>query len=961
MSEINPNIINSLDSGLDIQKNDKVYESESALDVALQDLSFFRKLEKEGRISYSQLTSYQKIYDNFVESYNNQKNEIKESYDMSREEIMESFSQVSRDYLDDTTGILVETWLWIELLDKHKSWDNLDVVSSRLLRETWMINYSDLQITAYKTAYKKLNINNNPEDNNCLQNISKAFIDSSMIEIWWILDILSVVMEKWDFPFSFSMILDAILEWIVWIFDIDNIMWFLEEIGYNLYDILTVKRAYTFARWIFWIILTATWIWKEIFDVIQWVLHKKSLWDLVNINNLKYSSNNNALVLPKNTSKSWVVEPFYDKWSASSLPDKNGIAKSVESWEYWTKDAPELIINNEKWTNTIEKVKSWDFNILSIWEKNEVLDQIKNNFPWLWVLSMWLNSWDRINSAFISSIKSLNDTIWQEKVDEILSRFSQKMSWMVDDSMIASRYNNFSFSWPEVSWEEIQQIMNDAIISAWFSLDKVSLPIWTFSSFVESWESSDIIYSLLKAQTESNFNALPNIRKTFDGFDVNDLSQLWDFISSSVEKIASASQKLIHWWKVYEVSDWNLKISYTETSIVNWRAVDFLREKNIIMLDDSWELTHDFIRAVRKWQIPEELSVYSDARQIFDVSEKVAWGLPPLAEFTDDAFKELSQKAETYASIKDKVNNWESLSPQELDFVQNAYLYNYKWVESPSSFFSLDVWENSWRWIFIDVMDLWVYNILGQKEKAQELSRKVKEYLDSLNSWDISPEKYDELVLSAQKESMFNWNQLMTDKMIQFSNQITQTIRDKFPDLEWFRLTMWWDEFFIYYDNLPDWVNMQYVDEQIKKTVNDKLSSVGIKWRTSSWDIVKWENIKSSFWILDRVCLPVKKIEERLQDAICSISDLSTKSELMKIKANIISDRRLIDGEYVQLIKIKWINDSYVRLDSIVEEFTDEAWEIWYRLSSNSSLTQYLDDMWVWKVWAWKIWAWKMW
>lgn len=1012
------NIAVNKENSPETQKESNSYFWENALSVAKKDMDFFKSLYKKWEIDEVHYLELEEAYRGFCNRFNSAKAEIDNDYITDKAEIIDEYKDASAVYFDRIKGTFLETWIWEELIAKHANWEDIWVDAYRILNEIWMIWNESFHISTFRHCYARMWISSDSRENNCIENIKKAWVDVVLSEFWPLFSIISSVFENGiDIDISFEEFQSMVIDWIIGLFDIDNIINLAESVKYNIEDIFTSFRTYAISRWLFRTLLVCTWLWKKVFDVFSEILIKKWLMDFINPRAFAYNSHNTPQINPKNETID--LDAPKDFWNLPSFPDRETIASQVEQWVYDTNisvnglavswdiastawdiastwatvssslntavstaddvvssstflassasltteefawnavnsakrevEASNLIPFKKKEKLNVSNVfDKGNFNNLNIAQRAEIISMVKENFPLMWLFSREINPWDKIKSIHIWWIKWLNDSLSQWVVNTILDNFSAKMAFVSEKWGISSAYNKKSFVWfDDLSREQIQKYMDESILKAWYNPKEYRLNIWLSEVEVSSTSPDDLLYFLLKSQSWGNYKSLWKNREVGFIWDVSwfsdKIAEFWNLMKENLQKLSS-------WWKDFSVSGWKITISFDESVKIWWQTRTFTREKTITIVDGSWNMTKEFMIAVRKWSIPAELEVVKYARQIFDFAETHAWWLPPISDFSTESFQKALWDAKVFSVIQEKALKWESLTPQEIEKLSILTKTNYKWTSNTRVFYESvgnnPLWVNTW---FDDVKDLWYWNIVSQIEASKKLSATISELKSRLSSWKITQEDYNTLEFEARKEAMFKWNSLMTDKMNSASLAIESRLTSEFPDID-FTFTLWWDEFLRAYPNIKG-VDMTLVNKRVDEIVREEFEKSGLSFRSSRWELKPWVSSVEHFASLDEWFLFLKAIEKRFWDAISATNNLNLKNELLKIQAKI--EFKLIPDdswEYLEYINIPDITDWFVPAGQIIDIAVKESWEKVYSLIWDSSLTDFLDSRWVWKI-----------
>ena len=500
--------------------------------------------------------------------------------------------------------------------------------------------------------------------------------------------------------------------------------------------------------------------------------------------------------------------------------------------------------------DTVNKVReSWQkIEFINFWKNYPLLLKEKiNHIIWLnnpLLNISRLNPWHNVVDITFLWVKDLNDNISKEFVDLFNLKLKEKIKnnfdanadkekiknklvpdkdKNIDWRIVRSDYKHITISLPESNniskalfWNEINRekfikdtfdnISDEEIKESMLNaskqlsreeikdklLDEFDFWVWISKVPWKKWDKLDN-----KIKLESFYKAEISSRVKPEWKDIKLINYNFDKIKEFTNEVFKLEKEIIekYDWKQFTL-DW---IDYNiVTEISNWEKV----------------ISGELLRYIRKWK-----DIWNDA--LNDSVKNYLDNLNNWYDFISPVINKSDYK---------KINNIdEAIKDWKIDV--SYFEKNYKWTLTKEAIEKASNWKD-WMRIFVDIVDMWIMNLVDFKDRAK-----------LLQSWDIKPDDIKKLTEA--------WS-TVTGKFQRFVKEI-----GKIP---WAKLSLGWDEVFIFIE----WKTRKETAE-VMNNITKELSSEWLRWRVSySFD-------KATEWIfdnLDSLTKINKIIEKKIEENI---------------------------------------------------------------------------------------------
>lgn len=536
------------------------------------------------------------------------------------------------------------------------------------------------------------------------------------------------------------------------------------------------------------------------------------------IDNIINDSNDYNLELKKTLSiNNWVLKikynELYNKISANYL--EKFLLQSIEEVDrFW-----------------IWKIKSIDFSDFNNNEyqflKEKMYNIIWKNFPLLKVSR--LEEWLKVLNISFFWIKKLNDNVSKEFVD----LFTWKVKEFFHSNFL--KYNK----WIDYHWRVIRNTYKHMT----FSFDSDS----DISEMIFDWENDKIKILENIFESISNFELGIVLKKS----KINTKDQ--------IKKLLFENFDFWIWTSLVEYK-WenNLEKSFSDKLISLYEAE--ISSRNPIDLNKIWynlDFNFDNIKSLSKDILNMESEIINKFEWKKFIYNKIYYDIVVDNRINNVLIKYIRKgidiwNTELFNIIKlyiDKLNNWfdfiapyidnsdfhnvASIDNQLREWIINVDLLfkNYKKSLSLNSLKIKSKW-NKWLRIFIDIVDMWIMNLIDFKKLAWKI-----------NSWEITLGNISELL-----DSWITW----TSKIQNLVNNLKLNYNDA-------KISLWWDELFIFF---PGKTEQESIN--ILSSITYLIKTEGLVWRLSS----SFDNSLSIFDSLDHNTSINKFFEEKIETII---------------------------------------------------------------------------------------------
>lgn len=563
-----------------------------------------------------------------------------------------------------------------------------------------------------------------------------------------------------------------------------------------------------------------------------------------------------------------------------------------EIWENVSRDDLLKIINILKdenvWITKIDISKIKDEKMAS--EAKKLLNDIlSENFSALSIER--LIDWQRVVDISFSWWKHLNDYVSKEFCDLVVAKFKDKIRQKVKEA------------WTPPNHREVRSDYKHHTVTFGPDEDFTKLLFWNSpdrKSFLK-----EVLWDINDSDLAEIFNI---IKKDVDAD--KKLKHLWLNKESSINDLRKALLKEVEenfdywiWTSVVKWGDFDEKAKAfyeAETSAKRWvetwkveaREFSFERvkgfaEKALSIEEDLvknfkgqfieiwWEFHKVIVTNHRTWESlinPILLRYIRKDWEIWDKNLQVLvkqyiWALNEWFDFISPMVKWVEKDTKI---LNDSVREW-------IVDVENITHSN-KWTYTRKALQTEIEWKD-WTRAFVDIVDMWIMNLMD----FRELAKKVRK-------WEITQDKMMEL-LDAW------WS-------------VTATFQQfvKWLEKHWIKLSLGWDEVFMYSEKLsPD---------KLSKIIAENLEQTWLRWRvTFSTDV---KDSKKIFDKLDSDTWQIKPIEQLIEWTILNEPELVKKgiwvpsSIMLRVKDWVQIPEwisKLINKEKILELYEKWVSN----------------------------------------------------
>lgn len=781
--------------------------------------------------------------------------------------IINSMLQDELSFLNNS--VIPSAWL----LAKVSRWEKIDKTSSmQISNRAWSVNSVDLEIIQARKMFESeidwnWDFQNNLLNPNFTQNrlidlkrnYDSKVADDNGINLWKVPSILSeqdkeietqaqyyfmaaiwaqIFVEVWPavllsyFPGFWTAawaIWWAVVWWAVDVGDMFSDTEILLDMVQNMWF---VDPNYRMNKTIIDNILAWMWILPWATAVVKW----KALWEF--LRNLpadkrwKFEETMFKIldkIRPRNIEKIWDVTYEISRWRLIIQ----------EMWNNVTRDDLLKIVNILKdenvWITKIDISKIKDEKMAS--EARKLLNDIlSENFPALSIER--LIDWQRVVDISFSWWKHLNDYVSKEFCDLVVAKFKDKLKQKVKEA------------WTPPNHREVRSDYKHHTVTFNPDEDFEKLLFWNHpdrKSFIKEvlWEISDSelveIFSVIKKDSEVEkklkhlwltINSwVEDIRKAlFKEVEENFDYWIWtsvvnwgDFESKSKAfyEAETSAKRWVETWKIEarefsfeRVKDFAEKALSIEEDLVKnykWQFIEiwWVFHKVIVTSHRTWEslINPILLRYIRKdWEIWD--------KNLQTLVKQYIWALNEWFDFISPMVKWVEKDTK---ALNDSVREW--VVDTENITHSNKWTYTRKALQT-------EIEWKPWTRAFVDIVDMWIMNLMD----FRELAKKVRK-------WEITQDKMMEL-LDAW------WS-------------VTATFQQfvKWLEKHWIKLSLGWDEVFMYSEKLSV--------EELSKIIAENLDQTWLRWRvTFSTDV---SDSKKVFDKLDSDTWQIKPIEQLIE------------------------------------------------------------------------------------------------
>lgn len=669
----------------------------------------------------------------------------------------------------------------------------------------------------------------NEEDKKIETNAQRRYIAAIFAQIWlemWPAALLSIF--PWIWTAAWAMIWAWLWAWIditdtfsdtEVLLDIVQWMWVVDP-NYRM-DKTIIDNI---LAWI-WILPTMTAIvkWKALWEFLRHLPaeDKWKFWEMT----LKVLD----VIRPKSIEKMWKVSFEISRWRL--------IIHDI--WENLSKDDFLKIVNKLKeenvWITKIDISQIKDEKKAS--EARKLLSEtLSENFPALSIER--LISWQRVVDISFSWWKHLNDYVSKEFCDLVVAKFKDRVKW------------NVKKAWAPPNHREVRSDYKHHTVTFDVNEDFTKMLFWGNT------DRKAFIKEILADVSDSELKEIFEIIKK-DPESTKKLEYLWLKPDSNITEIRKAFSKEVEWnfdfWIWTSIVDWEKfedksKAFYeAETSAKRWvetwkieakefsfqRVKDFA-EKALSIEDDLvknyngkfiqiWWDFHKIIVTDRKtWEaiinpillrhIRKDWKIANERLQV--LVKQYIWALNEWFDFISPIVRWVEKNI---TQLDESVRKWE--------VTVESLTHNNKWTYTRKAL-QMEIEWKPWTRAFVDIVDMWIMNLMD----FRELAKKVRK-------WEITESKMMELLEAW-------WT-------------VTQTFQQfvKWLEKHWIKISLGWDEWFMYSEKLsPD---------ELSKIIAEELDKAWLRWRvTFSTDT---KDSKKIFDWLDSSTWQIKPIEQLIE------------------------------------------------------------------------------------------------
>lgn len=631
--------------------------------------------------------------------------------------------------------------------------------------------------------------------------------------IWWIVDIADT--------FSSTEIL----------LDIVQKMWFVDP-NYRMDKTLIDN------------ILAWIWILPWMTGLVKW----KALWEFLRkLPAEKQSQFEETMfkildkIRPKSIEKMWEVSFEISRWRLIIH----------EVWENLSKDDFLKIVNKLKeenvWITKIDISQIKDEKKAS--EARKLLSEtLSENFPALSIER--LIPWQRVVDISFSWWKHLNDYVSKEFCDLLVAKFKDRVKW------------NVKKAWTPPNHREVRSDYKHHTVTFDVNEDFTKMLFWGNT------DRKEFTKEILADISDNELREIFEIIKK-DPESTKKLNHLWLNPNSSTTEIRNAISKEVEWnfdfWIWTSVVDWekfedkSRAFYEAETSAKRWiedwsikakefsfdRVKDFA-EKALSIEDDLvknykdqfvqiwWNFFKVIVTDHKTWEAIINPILLRHIRKDWEIGSKelqalvkqYIWALNEWFDFISPIVRWVEKNtAELDKSIREWVVDVKDLT------------HNNKWTYTKKAL-QMEIEGKPWTRAFVDIVDMWIMNLMD----FRELAKKVRK-------WEITESKMMELLEAW-------WS-------------VTQTFQKfvKWLEEHWIKISLGWDEWFMYSEKLsPD---------ELSKIIAEELDKAWLRWRVTFSTETK--DSKKIFDWLDSSTWQIKPIEQFVEWIILNDPELVNK------------------------------------------------------------------------------------
>ena len=510
--------------------------------------------------------------------------------------------------------------------------------------------------------------------------------------------------------------------------------------------------------------------------------------------------------------------------------------------------------------NNIEHI-----DISKLWSKElaRINYIITNNFPLVEISR--LIPWEKLININISWIKQINDSVWQEFCDKVISvfkdilknNFHKTNSWIdYKWRIVKNDYKNITFV---THWEKPLELIfwkittKDEIIRSilqYLEKDIVQNAKYLLTQQLKKWEISITSQKHFEKLLEQKVNETKEVvQKNFD-FGV------WEFTipkdSDTVMKLDSIRKAEIssRVW-VQRENSINLK-HFDKTELIEsisnaldgekliiekykWQKFTFEWISYNVIYNNNWNfnISTELLRYVRKY--PEKIQ----PKELVDITKTYINNLNQSLDFISPVKWDLLWNNADFLKAKDintQIQSW---------ILDSSFLkQGFKWWLNKSAFFA-ETQNTPGIKIFLDIKDMWIDNLVDFNLRAKKIIQLEKDFKSGKIDKKIFEDTQTRLFLEAWKS--------VSDKFI----EIQKRVMKKYPEA---KISFGWDEIYLF---IPEKKSPSI--EEIQWTLNNIMSASNQKARIVIDASMQTWNSKETYSKLEKITKINKILEENIE------------------------------------------------------------------------------------------------